>query len=306
MKHSSEKNNLRSSTLVIAVSALLAACGGGGGGGSAPPRFETTSVSGTPAIRDNTTGIVWAGVLGIDGLPVGNSEPTVAELLELTDLGESTLQPHFGFVLGDRLIKASDPLNGLDGRVWAVDFGSRAMGSLSDEATATLPDFSNWRILSRRSNALPAPVSYSSDNYYGTVTGNGLTWKVCSEGRSWQWPSSRCTGSVNTVVAVEAQSFANSANASRYAGFNDWRVPSQQELRSLLQVQNALSYSLQPTQFAPDALNVGVPAVYWSSGRVPDNSRAWMVDFSGGTDPGGVEAVDLGELAHVRLVRTVR
>jgi hypothetical protein len=285
----------------------LAACGGGG---SEPllPRFESTSVGGTAAVRDNATGITWAASLGNTGLPAGATEPKAAELWRLTDLGADTLRPYFGLVLNVPLlvIKTAEQVVGNSSVVWAVDFGQlNDLGSLGDVSSDDT-DLKSWYVLSRRSAT--SSVTYPAAILNGTVTAAGLTWKVCSEGRNLS--DAGCTGSATLVAANGAQALADTANTNGFAGGAGWRVPTKQELRSLLQLENDVSAStstLLPGAFGVDALGMtlGKPVipVYWTSGRSADGQKAWVVDFSGYSDPGGVELYELTDAAHVRLVR---
>lgn len=307
--------------LTIALSAMLVACGGGGGPAEVnpPPRFESIMVGSTAGVRDNQTGIVWAAQLGSDGLPSGYDEPTAAELLQLTDVGAATLRPYFGFVLDNvatsqqneaKLIKAKGDVVGASGLAWAVDFGvRREPGGLSSEATAEapdVPDYENWYILSRRSAA--SEVVHGPASLEGTVTAvDGLSWKFCSEGRSKN--GLVCDGSATKVSAANAQQFADAANRARFAGHTDWRVPTPQELRSLLRLEKDVSgagSTLLPVAFAGDALGEGEIPQYWTSGRASNGTLAWMVDFSGYPDPGGIELAPVADQAYVRLVRTSR
>jgi hypothetical protein len=284
--------------LVPALTVLLAACGGGG---SEPllPRFESTSVGGTAAVRDNATGITWAASLSDTGPPSWQYEPTAVELWQLADLGADTLRPYFGLVLDDAiaLIKTKEKVEGESDRVWAVDFGQTneaALGSLGDEDSGD--PFKSWYVLSRRSEISSATYPQQAAPN-GTVTAAGLTWKVCSEGRNLS--DAGCTGPATLVAASDAQALADTANEIKFAGLVGWRVPTKQELRSLLQLENDVSQgTLLPAVF--DAPTV---PQYWSSGRSSDSSSGWLVDFSGGQDPGGIELAPIGNFAHVRLVR---
>jgi hypothetical protein len=293
--------------LAIALSAFVTACGGGGGGGEPPPRFESTSVGGTAAVRDNATGIVWAASPGNTG--PGADEPTAAELWQLADLGADTLRQYFGFLRdATPLIKTKEKVGGVSDEVWAVDFGQAdELGSLSNESSS---EVKSWYVLSRRS-AIPSPTNYPVAILDGTVTAAGLTWKVCTEGRSRT--GSVCTGAATPVAANGAQALADAANGAKFAGLEGWRVPSQQELRSLLQLENDVSGStstLLPGAFGVDALGttLGKPEipVYWTSGRSANGQKAWVVDFSGYSDLGGVELYELTDEARVRLVRNAR
>lgn len=301
--------------LTIALSAMLVACGGGGGPAEVnpPPRFESITVGNTAAVRDNQTGIVWATKLGSDGLPSGYDEPTAAELLHLTDVGAAALRPYFGFVLdaASPLIKAKEAVKGKSGLTWAVDFGARwnELGGLSDEATGEAPDFENWYVLSRQSEA--AGVLYPPVSERGTVTAAGLSWKFCTEGSTWVGRFGglgRCTDeSAAKQSFTQAEQAVVAANSARFDGETGWRLPTPQELRSLLQLENnVVSGNLLPSSFAGDPGAAAVLPLYWTSGRSADGTKAWVVDFSGNPDPGGIElvSVDGSDGAYVRLVRT--
>jgi Protein of unknown function (DUF1566) len=293
----------------IALSGLLVGCGGGGGAPDVP-RFERITVSGNAAVRDNVTGIVWAGQLGACADP--SLQPAAFELGQLADLGASTLRPYFAFVPdapspNAPLIKAKEAVvNGPTGTVWAVDFGRVELGGLSNQATG---DTSAWCVLSRTS-ATPTITYPTTPATNGTVTAAGLTWKVCTEGSTWDW-----TGDISTSVCrhpgtpvpvtIDAvQALVDTANRDRFAGATGWRLPTKNELSALLQLENDLSTStLLPAVF-DNTDSLGTVPVYWSSSRSADSTKAWTVDYSDSTNPGGVVLAPLTDSAYVRLVRT--
>lgn len=315
MKKCLEKTHARASctVLTIALSALLAACGGSPAEPDPQPRFEPTVVGSTSAVRDNQTGIVWAAKLGSENLSTDYAEPTAAELLQLTDAGEAALRPYFGFVLDNvatpqlneaKLIKAKEAVVGVSGLSWAVDFGVRGEpGGLSDEATGAAPDYENWYILSRRSVA--SAVVYPPVSASGTVSAGGLSWKFCSEGSTWN--GTGCNGQPSRVAAGGAQALADAANSAKFAGSTDWRVPTPQELRTLLQLEKGVNGgNLLPGSFDGDPGAADPLPQYWTNGRASTGTQAWLVDFSGGMDPGGIELAPVGDQAFVRLVRASR
>jgi len=297
----------RSSFLLLTLSALLTACGGGGGAGPSPvstERFERLSGG---DVRDNTTGIVWAGQLGGD-LTNGYTEPTAAELFQLTDLGENTLKPHFSFLFPDAglSIKAADPVTGLDNHVWAVDFGDAALGGLMARSSVSTPDYFRWRI-KRPAGPSPVDVTYARGSLLSSlITSNNLTWKVCAEGLTFN--GGLCEGTPTRATHAQALQLAE---ASTFQNFTDWRLPTQKELRALLQLRSNVNNSLTNAPLLPSAFgtHTGRPA-YWTAGIVSYSSGgqsypgAWQVDFSGVPELGGLSVAPVEETAHIRLVRS--
>lgn len=75
------------------------------------------------------------------------------------------------------------------------------------------------------------------------------------------------------------QAFASRVNQQRYCGFDDWRVPSREELRSI--VDYGHYDPAIDTDFFPDSQSV----VFWSSSAdVYDSGYAWYVYFKDGFD----------------------
>ena len=133
----------------------------------------------------------------------------------------------------------------------------------------------------------------STDN---VVTDNrtGLMWKQCSEGLSG-------TGCMVGVASKhpwnEALGLPANINNTGYAGFNDWRIPNIEELRSI-SVNNCYNPAVNETAF-PNTPSVG----YWSSS--PDayfGTNSWYVSFN----IASVNAITRGFNNHVRLVRSGR
>ena len=89
-------------------------------------------------------------------------------------------------------------------------------------------------------------------------------------------------------------SWINAVNAERFAGFSDWRVPTKDELRGILDL-NAGPPRIDPI-FGLTRANP-----YWSSTVDDDNSglQAWFVDFS----PGYTFTADKHNGFRVRAVR---
>lgn len=136
------------------------------------------------------------------------------------------------------------------------------------------------------SSNLYTPTSDFNDNRDGSVIHKktSLIWKRCAEGQSWS--GSACTGTAKTYTW-------NAANA---LGGGGWRLPSINELQTLVEYSIAYPGSTINTTIFPDT-----PASYfWSASAYAGNSvSAWGVHF----DNGRGDYEPKGDSRHVRLVR---
>jgi hypothetical protein len=128
----------------------------------------------------------------------------------------------------------------------------------------------------------------------GTVTDEqtGLQWKRCAEGQSWAAESSTCAGPASRQNWPRALALAE---ADRFLGYADWRLPTLDELRGIVEpdcTEPAIDLAMFP----------GTPSyAFWSATPFEYFDRlAWAVYFDSGKD--GYSPRDYG-LFHVRLVR---
>ena len=146
------------------------------------------------------------------------------------------------------------------------------------------------------SNIPPSnPDSVYIDHGDGTVsdTRTGLMWRQCIEGLS----GATCqTGSPQSFIWSQALAHAE---ASTFAGYSDWRLPSVKELSSL--VEHCRLLPAINTNYFPNA-TPGHPG-FWSGS--PSSSNSWVVRF----DVGSTHTEDRrlsyggGVLVHARFVR---
>jgi len=140
------------------------------------------------------------------------------------------------------------------------------------------------------------PTADFIDYGNGTVTHTktGLMWKQCSEGLSTV--TTACdTGAATTHTWQAALQLAETLNAGAgFAGFNDWRVPNQKELKSIVERQ-CNNPSINATIF-PATVSSG----YWSASPYASvAAEAWNGDFLNGDTFGNPKTMSY----NVRLIR---
>jgi hypothetical protein len=162
-----------------------------------------------------------------------------------------------------------------------------------------------------------AQPSTSSDNWQmiahyqikdGLVkdTKTGLMWMRCSLGQYWQ--GSDCLGNAANYTWDQAM---NSPKQVDYAGYNDWRVPTREELKTLVYCSSGKTQSVSDEglsacagEYASPTIVKAVfpetPAWFWSSSPYANSSSyAWYVFFGYGYDDWSYKYNDY----QVRLVR---
>ncbi|MBK6998574.1 MAG: DUF1566 domain-containing protein [Rhodoferax sp.] len=118
------------------------------------------------------------------------------------------------------------------------------------------------------------PTSDYVNHGNGTVTHTptNLTWKRCPELQTWT--GSTCSGMVGTYTFDQANALTGTTT---FAGQNDWRLPTEDELSSLVDYSThgpAINSSL--FQATPDSY-------FWSGSPYANNSgNAWYVYFGNG------------------------
>ncbi|EGQ9727500.1 DUF1566 domain-containing protein [Vibrio cholerae] len=134
------------------------------------------------------------------------------------------------------------------------------------------------------------------DNGNGTITDSktNLTWMRCSLGQ--QWTGSTCAG---VAMEMNWNDALRTAMSFSYAGHSDWRVPTVDELDTLVQCSAGREPSVRPNgEFVADTSGVCLgdnyqrPTInirafpntpgdyYWSSSPYALNSsNAWHVGF---------------------------
>lgn len=151
------------------------------------------------------------------------------------------------------------------------------------------------------------PNNTGTNTYHYTVYNNGtvldtktnLLWKRCLEGQ--EWIGQNCLGRAKAIEWNQAMQ-----HGSNFAGYNDWRVPTIEELRSLVycrrgstensESQGCSGSHQKPTLYQHVFLEDAASEV-WSS--TEELGKAWTVHFGDGENNRDEKYISF----YVRLVR---
>ena len=118
----------------------------------------------------------------------------------------------------------------------------------------------------------------SADGQQVTDTGSGLVWRRCVEGM--QWNGKACAGKPLRYKFAGAKA---AAEASTGAG-KGWRLPTREELRSLVDLKIKKKPKIDATAF-PNTPSLPSWATREGSN---DNLNAWLVNFANGRVQGNI------------------
>ncbi len=127
-----------------------------------------------------------------------------------------------------------------------------------------------------------------------TDTETGLTWLRFAHGQ--QWETGTVTGEAEVRNWDNAMKIPSEFNRIGYAGCNDWRVPTIDELKTLIDKERGEERNFIDVNVFPKN-----GAYFWSSSPYADGSNyAWVVGFDYGSS---VSNGKYGGNYNVRLVR---
>jgi hypothetical protein len=170
--------------------------------------------------------------------------------------------------------------------------------------------------LPKKDNSIPAPRTSNQEwqliDHYQVKDGlakditTGLIWMRCSIGQTWN--GSNCTGNATKVKWEQAMGIPKNID---YAGYSDWRLPTKDELKSIVYCSSGQTKTdsdgrtecdgeyTRPT-IAQAVFPNTQDSLYWSASPVAGYSYyAWVVYFFNGNDVWNDKSND----DFVRLVR---
>jgi Protein of unknown function (DUF1566) len=155
----------------------------------------------------------------------------------------------------------------------------------------------------------------------GTATVDSRQWLRCALGQAWD--GNTCQGEAVAVNYQAALKAVASFNATAYAGYSDWRLPSVRELQSLRRCPTGFEDETRDLQDGKPPIKLwckqssalaSIDAAtfprtprswFWTSSLFPTQSleiwgvEMWGVDFEYGLVSGG----SVNQTLHIRLVR---
>jgi hypothetical protein len=243
--------------------------------------------------QDNHTGLVWSMQTSIDnwanatttlpaaadtanrcGFSGGWRLPTRRELLSIVHNGTSSPSIATGYFTGAAQTLSSyywsnDSDAMQPGTAWAVSF--------NNGSSAQADKVSGVGYVVRLVHGNVTQPGQFTINGDGTATDatTGLTWDRCSIGQTLD--NGSCTGTVTQASWSAALVTATTANNAIYKGFSDWRLPSKNELESLVDINKATAPVIDSIVFP----NTPASGTYWSSTPYggPTAGTAWNVFF---------------------------
>ncbi|MBU3897990.1 MAG: DUF1566 domain-containing protein [Gammaproteobacteria bacterium] len=233
--------------------------------------------------------------------------PTVNELLSLMDASKTTGNP----VNADYMNVAADAMTD---KFWTIE--SRAVQGGGVAADAWQLDASNGAAVSYveknkvlgvrlvRGGTVAAPVCNNDDGRFndfndGTIDDRvtGLMWKTCPEG--YAYSGGACTAAAGSKVAFTANADVvpqlAAANAAKASGYSDWRIPTKNELASL--VSRACSGAAIDSKFVLGAGNLNFVTATLDADA--PTTRVWGISF----EEGSIGPNSLSDSFKLRLVR---
>jgi chitinase len=116
------------------------------------------------------------------------------------------------------------------------------------------------------------------------------------------------TTSSCSITNCNTESYVAAVNAAGLCGFYDWRLPTHNELLSIVHFGNSTGPRIDTDYFANTSNGLAAPVWYWTNMASVDGTQgdaaqnAWAIDFASGND----NFLNKATAARIRLVRAGR
>ncbi len=111
-----------------------------------------------------------------------------------------------------------------------------------------------------------------------------------------------------SIASCHTQAYLNEVNREGLCNFKDWRLPTHQELMSIVHFGQTTAPMVETDYFSNTSSGLTAPVWYWTQDSSADGlsadgaQNAWAIDFASGND----NFLNKSTAAHVRLVRAGR
>lgn len=282
-------------------------------GGACPVNGDGLAMQ---ALITGHTDVVAAAIAGTASLDCGNGVVDAGEACDGSNLNGATCASE-GFAFGVLSCTAGCALD--TSGCWTERFVDNGDGTITDNQTGLM-----WEKKTELNSAINFANPHDADNTYrwaGTCSvATGKRCQPTAEGAALCAAHVEgnpdgcleCVGGDGVCNLVRtAWTLVADLNADSFAGYNDWRVPTREELATLVDISTSVPSISEPfhqvgcgaacTDVTNPACSCTKSNFYWTaSSHAPASSNAWIVYFTDGPVTSAQKASSDG---YVRAVR---
>jgi len=282
----------------------------------------------TECVIDKVTGLTWqklpvvtqvfadldayvTSINAIGSRPCGFSDwrvPTANELLSLMDASKTTVNP-VGVINAD-YVGTVTVADAMSGKFWSSESRAVVSGTAADawqvdvSTGASISYAAKTNLLGVRlvHGATRSLLVCNSDPRFtdfldGTIDDSmtGLMWKTCPEGYVYSGGACTAGSKITFAGATEVVTQLNAANTEKAAGYSNWRVPTKNELASI--VSRACTGTTIDAKFGLGTGNLNFVTATLDADA--PTTRVWGINF----DDGSIGPNQLADSFRLRLVR---